>query len=290
MDDQLGLAWLCEHFEPKTYTQHPRLLILDGHGSHITWQFCQFALESNIQIICLPAHSTHLLQPLDVGIFSPLQHYYGKAADTHMRDTRTGVKKGTFWTFYTEAHALTFLPKTIQSAFRAMGIVPFNPNKVLVKVTKVTKTTTPNCPTTIFTTPRNHHQLRQQALAATSFFPLSPKSSRESYLAVVLRLADLTECALTEVEIAKAETQQLQEGYEGKRTIKADRRVLSKARIITGEDIIRLQEERKAQELRKPNQRSTKKKKSSFTSFNSSSFFFWSFSTPGPNSGFSRSH
>lgn len=259
-DDQLGLAWLCKHFEPKTYTNLPRLLILDGHGSHITWQFCQFALERNIQIICLPAHSTHLLQPLDVGIFGPLQHYYGKAADTHMRDTRTGVKKGTFWIFYSEARGLTFLPKKIQSAFRATGIVPFNPNKVLVKVTKITKTTTPNSPTAIFTTPRNRHQLRQQALAATSFFPSSPTSSRESYLAVVLRLADLTERALTEVEIAKAEAQRLREGYEGKRAAKADRRVLSKVRIITGEDIIRLREEWKTHERSKSNQRPTKKK------------------------------
>jgi len=105
-DDQLGLAWLRERFQPKTYTKDPRLLILDGHGSHITWQFCQFALEKNIQIICLPAHCTHLLQPVDVGIFGPLQYYYGMAADTHMRDTRTGVKKGTFWTFYSEACGL----------------------------------------------------------------------------------------------------------------------------------------------------------------------------------------
>jgi len=60
-NDQLGVAWLHEYFEPKTYTNHARLLIIDGHGSHITWQFCQFALEKNIQIICLPAHSTDLL-------------------------------------------------------------------------------------------------------------------------------------------------------------------------------------------------------------------------------------
>ena len=111
---------------------------------------------------------------------------------------------------------------------------------MLVKLTKVTKTTTANCPTAIFTTPRNRHQLRQQTLAASSFFPASPTSSRESYLAVVLPLADLTERALTEVEIAKAEAQRLREGYEGKRATKADRRVLSKAGIITGEDIIPL--------------------------------------------------
>jgi len=90
-DDQLGVAWLLEHFEPKTYTKDPRLLILDGYGSHITWHFCQFALETNIHILCLAAHPTHLLQPLDIGIFGPLQHYYGKAADIHMRNTRSRV-------------------------------------------------------------------------------------------------------------------------------------------------------------------------------------------------------
>ncbi|RPB03788.1 hypothetical protein L873DRAFT_1669146, partial [Choiromyces venosus 120613-1] len=177
------------------------------------------SLEKNTHILCLPAHSTHLLQPLDVSIFGLLQHYYRKAADIHMQDTQTGVKKGTFWTFYHETHTLTFLPKTIQSAFQATGIVPFNPNKVLFKVTKIT---TPNCPTAIFATPCNHHQLHQQALAATSFFPSSPISSHKSYLAVVLCLADLIECALTEVEIAKAEVQRLQEGYEGKQAVKAD--------------------------------------------------------------------
>jgi len=177
-----------------------------------------------------------------------------------MRDTQTGVKKGTFWTFYSEARALTCLPKTIQSAFRATCIVPFNLNKVLVKVTKVTKTTTANCPTAIFTTPRNRHQLRQEALAASSFFPAFPTSSRESYLAVVLRLADLTEGALAEVEIAEAEAQRLREGYEGKQAAKADHRALSKARIITSEDIIHLQEKRNAQDMRKPNHPPPKKR------------------------------
>ena len=35
-DNQLGLAWLNEHFEPKTYTKDPRLLVqMDmGHILH----------------------------------------------------------------------------------------------------------------------------------------------------------------------------------------------------------------------------------------------------------------
>ena len=34
----------------------------------------------------LPLHSTHLLQLLDVGLFRPLQHFYGIGIDEHFRD------------------------------------------------------------------------------------------------------------------------------------------------------------------------------------------------------------
>ena len=32
-------------------------------------------------VLCLPPHSTHLLQPLDVGLFGPLQHAYPEEID-----------------------------------------------------------------------------------------------------------------------------------------------------------------------------------------------------------------
>ena len=44
-----------------------RLLILDGHSSHYNWEFFDYCLNAKILPLCLPAHSTHLLQPLDVG-------------------------------------------------------------------------------------------------------------------------------------------------------------------------------------------------------------------------------
>jgi len=81
------------------------------------------------------------------------------------------------------------------------------------------------------------------------------------------------------VEIAKAEAQKLREGYEGKRVAKADRRVLSKARIITGDDIIWLQEERKAHDQSKSNQRPTKNNKAPSPPSPPSTpsrLFFWS--------------
>ena len=47
----------------------PILLVLDGHGSHDTLPIIDLALSHGIIIFCLPPHTTHKLQPLDVGVF-----------------------------------------------------------------------------------------------------------------------------------------------------------------------------------------------------------------------------
>ena len=44
------------------------LLIQDGHSSHITVGLIQLAKENDIRIMCLPSNTTHVLQPLDVGV------------------------------------------------------------------------------------------------------------------------------------------------------------------------------------------------------------------------------
>ena len=48
-----------------------RILILDGHYSHVI-EFMDYCETNQIALYCLPPHSTHILQPLDVGLFLPL--------------------------------------------------------------------------------------------------------------------------------------------------------------------------------------------------------------------------
>jgi hypothetical protein len=73
----LGRLWLEKDFAPETAARLDdpadyRLLILDGHNSHGTWPFMDFAQKHRILILCLPSHTTHALQPCDVGVFGPL--------------------------------------------------------------------------------------------------------------------------------------------------------------------------------------------------------------------------
>jgi hypothetical protein len=50
-----------------------RLLIIDGHSSHVTPEFDLFCKEYSIITLCMLPHLSHLLQPLDVGCFSVLK-------------------------------------------------------------------------------------------------------------------------------------------------------------------------------------------------------------------------
>jgi hypothetical protein len=63
-DDAIGLRWLQKQFIPATTSRlrgRYRLLILDGHGSHLTPEFDKMCAANDIIPICMPAHSSHLL-------------------------------------------------------------------------------------------------------------------------------------------------------------------------------------------------------------------------------------
>ncbi|RPB05071.1 hypothetical protein L873DRAFT_1664108, partial [Choiromyces venosus 120613-1] len=38
--------------------------------------FLLWGIEHHIIIFCLPLHTTSILQPMDIGLFRPLKHYY----------------------------------------------------------------------------------------------------------------------------------------------------------------------------------------------------------------------
>jgi hypothetical protein len=46
-----------------------RLLILDDHESHLNQDFKDYCIEHKILTLCMPPHSPHVLQPLDVVCF-----------------------------------------------------------------------------------------------------------------------------------------------------------------------------------------------------------------------------
>jgi hypothetical protein len=47
------------------------LLILNGHGNHVTLETIGLVKEFGLDMITLPSHTSHALQPLDVSCFEP---------------------------------------------------------------------------------------------------------------------------------------------------------------------------------------------------------------------------
>ena len=139
-NDDAGLGWLEQVFNPATKAKARRswrLLIMDGHGSHLTIDFLTLCAEQRILVLIFPPHSTQSLQPLDVCCFSPLATYYTQALTRHLHGSQglTPIKKGDFFKLFWEAWTNTFTAKLVQSAFSSVGIVPLNPNVILDKFT-----------------------------------------------------------------------------------------------------------------------------------------------------------
>ena len=73
-DAGLFLKWM-EHFVLyiNTSTQNRHLIVLDGHHSHKTMDAVNYARAHGIELITLPPHCTHKMQPLDRCFFKSLK-------------------------------------------------------------------------------------------------------------------------------------------------------------------------------------------------------------------------
>ncbi|OHW97262.1 transposase [Colletotrichum incanum] len=128
-----GLEWV-KHFDFHTRSRTKgayRLLILDGHESHHSVDFELHCKEHKIVTLCMPAHSSHKLQPLDVGCFSPLKRAYGKEIEGLMRVHITHIAKEDFLPAFYKAYNAAMTKSNIQAGFRATGLVPYDPDYVI---------------------------------------------------------------------------------------------------------------------------------------------------------------
>jgi hypothetical protein len=144
-NNETGLEWI-KHFDRHTKTRSTgryRLLILDGHESHHSTDFETYCEENNIITLCMPPHSSHLLQPLDVGCFGPLKKAYGREIEHLIRCSITHVSKTEFLPAFYAAHQAAMTKSNIQGGVRGAGLVPLDPENVVSKLDVQLRTPTP---------------------------------------------------------------------------------------------------------------------------------------------------
>ena len=107
-NDDVAIAWLQQVFDVATKATARskwRLLVIDGHGSHITKRFLTYCHNNKILVAVFPPHSTHTLQPLDVVMFKPLATKYSKNLTQRASKSKglLPVKKGDFFSLFWDA-------------------------------------------------------------------------------------------------------------------------------------------------------------------------------------------
>ena len=141
-----GLAWI-RHFDqytkPRT-TGRYRLLVLDGHESHSSTDFELYCKENDIITLCMPPHSSHILQPLDVGCFSPLKRAYGGQIEKRVRAGTTHISKEDFFPAFFAAFQQTMTVQNVQGGFRGAGLIPHDPESVIARLDVKLRTPTPD--------------------------------------------------------------------------------------------------------------------------------------------------
>ena len=132
--NDLGLAWLKNVFDPLTRKKaagRRRLLIADGHGSHIRADFIAYCMENDIDLLVIPAHCSHILQPLDVGVFAAFKQYHTNETHTLSRLSSQRIPRSEWIELLSRARKKAVSKENILSGWRDAGLWPALPARVL---------------------------------------------------------------------------------------------------------------------------------------------------------------
>ena len=121
---------LCKYL-PERSADNPVLVLYDGHRSHINLDLIDWAHTHHIILLILPAHTSHVLQPLDNGCFGPFEKIYNKVCLKFMREhCGQSITRYNVCSLGCSAYSKAMSPHNLQSSFRKAGIIPFNPDIV----------------------------------------------------------------------------------------------------------------------------------------------------------------
>ena len=237
-NNELGLEWL-KHFDRSTTNRSTgpyRLLILDGHESHHSVDFERYCKEHKIITLCMPAHASHLLQPLDVGCFAVLKKAYGREIEYLIRCSITYISKTEFFSAFYAAFKTTFTESNIRGGFRGAGLAPLNPEAVISKLDVQLRTPTPpeegTEPSTPWAsrTPNTVRETESQSEYLTRRIRRHHSSSPESIIEALDCLSKGAKVVMHKVALLVAENKELRQANE----ILSRRRRQKKTRLQKG--------------------------------------------------------
>ena len=139
ISDILAIQWL-DQFIKATGTSsrmkkgEKRILIFDGHGSHLTLEFLQKCEDHDILPFSFLPHSTHLCQPLDGKPFLSYKQHFRSLNNDVSYCAGKPIGKAEFLRIIQPVRLKTFKQRIIRESFKERGIYPVDDSKVLSKL------------------------------------------------------------------------------------------------------------------------------------------------------------
>jgi DDE superfamily endonuclease len=142
----LALEWLERVFIPSTWPvcgsasssasvpRNPwRILLLDGHSSHRSEEFIAKAYRNHACLVFFPSHATHLIQPLDRGVFKAIKGSFKKLMlrESLENSRYLHVSIARFYEILLEARREALTPAICNSAFVHSGMWPIDPSRAI---------------------------------------------------------------------------------------------------------------------------------------------------------------
>jgi hypothetical protein len=142
------ISWYRQQDLPAELRQEWIVIVLDGHVSRFNFQACHLLNWARIGVLLLPPHSTHVTQPVDVGLTAPVKTAFKSKLTDSLRgsivldlsghDARQPLKKNCadelrcklVAAFLHGIQAGCTVPN-IRSAWEKSGLCPFCPERAL---------------------------------------------------------------------------------------------------------------------------------------------------------------
>ncbi|OKO98095.1 hypothetical protein PENSUB_9531 [Penicillium subrubescens] len=270
-DSSINLYWIQHVFDPQTKARagkRPRLLISDGFAAHESLEVLKFCLANNIIPCRLPSHTSHKLQPCDVGVFSALKTAYREQVELFYRGGANAVRLEHFTSLYSRARNPAVTARNINAGWSKTGLFPWNPDRVLKDIqpppgasgsNKGNAAKVAHCPASaeLLQTP-------QTPITADGLKWLCHKMQKEARgwdedsKLLVNRLAHAAEKAFADRALLRNDNERLlaQNNEKRSRTSKPARKV-GNAKVMSYEDIIEAQRNLEAKKASQAGKRKT---------------------------------
>ncbi|KDN61738.1 putative transposase [Colletotrichum sublineola] len=113
-----------------------RLLLLDGFSGHVSLVLMEYCIRYDIILGFFPAHITHILQPMDVGVFQPFKKAQQQVLRNHIRDGNLMFTRGDFVSSLRTMTNAAFTKRNIMNGFEKAGIWPIRDDIILARLVR----------------------------------------------------------------------------------------------------------------------------------------------------------